>query len=145
MHKLKSIKDSLICQAHAQMEHLECVDAKELGEVIDMIKDVEEAMYYHTIVEAMEGKGKEHQEWGNSSAHQNEWRHPYEGRSPMCRKTYMEAKEMHHDKAKKMKELENYMQELTVDIAEMIEDSSPEERQLIHKKISALASKIEAL
>ena len=69
MHKLKSIKDSLICQAHAQMEHLECVDAKELGEVIDMIKDVEEAMYYHTIVEAMEGKGKEHQEWGNSSTH----------------------------------------------------------------------------
>lgn len=52
---------------------------------------------------------------------------------------------MHHDKAKKMKELESYMQELTVDIAEMIEDSSPEERQLIHKKISALASKIEAL
>jgi hypothetical protein len=57
----------------------------------------------------------------------------------------MEAKEMHHDKAKKMKELESYMQELTVDIAEMIEDSSPEERQLIHKKISALANKIEAL
>jgi hypothetical protein len=51
------------------MDHLECVDAKELGEVIDMIKDVEEAMYYHTIVEAMEGKGKEHQEWGNSSTH----------------------------------------------------------------------------
>jgi DNA topoisomerase VI subunit B len=70
---------------------------------------------------------------------------PREGRSPWCRKMYMEAKELHHDKAKKMKDLEKYMQELSFDIAEMIEDSSPEEKQLIHKKITALASKIETL
>jgi predicted protein tyrosine phosphatase len=68
-----------------------------------------------------------------------------EGRSPTSRRMYMESKELNHDKAKKMKELEKYMQELTLDIAEMIEDSSPEEKQLLHKKITALASKIETL
>lgn len=74
-----------------------------------------------------------------------EFRDTREGRSPTSRKMYMESKELNHDKAKKMKELEKYMQELTLDIAEMIEDSSPEEKQLLHKKITALASKIETL
>jgi hypothetical protein len=35
------------------MSHLCDVNAEELGEVIDMIKDLEQAMYYHSIVKAM--------------------------------------------------------------------------------------------
>lgn len=37
-----------------QMAHLEEVDTEELGDVIDMVKDLEEAIYYCTVVEAME-------------------------------------------------------------------------------------------
>ena len=55
---IKSMKQTLMCCAQGQMGHLESVDAKELGEVIDMIKDLEEAMYYCVIVEAME-KGEQ--------------------------------------------------------------------------------------
>jgi hypothetical protein len=65
-----------------------------------------------------------------------------EGTSPMTRKTYMEGKEMHHDKAVQMKELENYIQELGKDIVEMLRDASPEEKQLMQKKIAALAEKV---
>lgn len=65
-----------------------------------------------------------------------------EGRSPMSRKSYMESKEMHHTKATQMKELEKYLQELSTDITEMIEGASPEEKQLLEKKISLLANKI---
>ena len=64
-----------------------------------------------------------------------------EGRSPMNRKMYMEAKNT-KDKASQLRELEKYMQELTSDMVEMIQDSSPEEKQYLEKKISALASKI---
>ena len=39
-----------------QMANLDEVDTKELGEAIDMIKDLEEAMYYCTITKAMEQK-----------------------------------------------------------------------------------------
>ena len=35
-------------------DNLNHVDTKELGEVIDMIKDLEEAIYYATITKAME-------------------------------------------------------------------------------------------
>lgn len=36
------------------MSHLECVDTEELGEVVDMLKDIEEALYYNSITAAME-------------------------------------------------------------------------------------------
>ena len=35
-----------------------------------------------------------------------------------------------------MKELENYMQELTQDIVEMIEGASPEEKQYLNKRMA---------
>jgi hypothetical protein len=58
MERLKHMKESLMCCLEAQMGHLESVDAKEMGEVVDMVKDLEEAMYYHAITKAMEEKEK---------------------------------------------------------------------------------------
>lgn len=54
MEQLKSIKEQLVAQVQGQMGDLKKVDAKELGEVIDMIKDLSETMYYCSITEAME-------------------------------------------------------------------------------------------
>jgi hypothetical protein len=48
------MKETLTCLVENQMSHLDQVDTKELGEAIDMIKDLEEAIYYCTITEAME-------------------------------------------------------------------------------------------
>ena len=58
MKRLYHIKDILINEVKSQVSDLECVDTKELGEAIDMIKDLEEAIYYSTITEAMHGKGE---------------------------------------------------------------------------------------
>jgi hypothetical protein len=41
-----------------------------------------------------------------------------------------------------LRELEKYMQELTNDIVEMIQDSSPEEKSYMEKKMITLATKI---
>jgi hypothetical protein len=57
----------------------------------------------------------------------------------------MESKELHQDKATQMRELEKYMQELTQDIIEMIEGASPEEKQYLNKRVSALANKLAQL
>ncbi len=220
MHRLKNMKENLMCCVQAQMSNLSNVDTTELGAAVDMIKDLSEAIYYCTITEAMEknDKEKEHQpqpmymmmnrypdynrdmdrgngrmyyngdgrgrmpmyadggieyypimyatgggntggsssnsgggnNGGNSSSGSGggtayyplEMRDYREGRSPMSRKMYMESKEMHHDKAKQMKELENYMHELSQDITEMIQDASQEEKQMLQQKISVLAGKI---
>ena len=165
MHeRLKHIKDCLICEIEKQMHCLDKVNAQELGEVFDMVKDAEEALYYHTITEAML-EGDKTENFSNEqhkyymepyynlrmkpmTEYLYETETPYrerdyrEGSSPLKRKAYLESKEMKKDKTTQLKELEKYMQELTSDIVEMIQDATVEEKQYLEKKISALASKI---
>jgi hypothetical protein len=182
--RLMHVKNCIMSAVESQVCNLQEVDAKELGEAIDMIKDLEEAIYYCTITEAMNSKEKKDSSWkendegekyrrmysmpiyereyrpedsssymmynrgtnssnGNSSNNSSSYARDYrEGRSPQSRRMYMEAKEQHHDKAIHLRELEKYMQELSQDIVDMIQDASPDEKQYLEKKIQALASKI---
>ena len=59
MERLKAMKDRLMSCVESQMNDLSKTNAKELGEVVDMIKDLEETIYYCTVVEAMEKKDKD--------------------------------------------------------------------------------------
>lgn len=207
MKQLETMKEQLMACVQSQMGNLQNVDAQELGAAVDMIKDLEEAIYYCTITKAMnekeekgakehhyytekvmypeyyygedrrympmeryyrdmdKGYGKMYYNGGNGSSssgsgssssgnggsmgyeekmysHPLEMRDSREGRSPMSRKSYMESKEMHKDKSAKIKELETYMTELSQDIVEMIEGASPEEQQLLERKMTQLANKI---
>lgn len=57
MERLKQMKENLMACVSSQVcGNLAQVDTKELGEAIDMIKDLEEAIYYCTITKAMEEK-----------------------------------------------------------------------------------------
>ena len=202
MHRLKSMKETLISCVQAELADIKHADTHELGEAIDMIKDLEEAMYYCSIVEAMEKQEKEEKN-GTREHHHYYTPYPYyerdmdrdggrmyysgqprnsrgefmsgrgggrrnyeddmsryyddnsmerevpfdlrdsrEGRSPISRRHYMESKELHQGKEKKIKELEKYMKELSEDIVEMIEDASPEEKQMLEKKLTHLTSKV---
>lgn len=170
MNHLKSMKEQLICKVQEQFDYLDVVDTKELGEVIDMIKDIAEAEYYCTITKAMEEKDKEERSdniyyhtmpypdydrermhysgsKGNGSeksAHMSEMmaHDPREGRAKNSRKMYMESKEIHKDAATQMKDLEKYLQDLSEDIAEMIQDATPQEKQVLQQKIATLSTKI---
>lgn len=46
---LKTMKDQLVSCTQGQLGDLSKVDAHELGEAMDMIKDLSEAIYYCTI------------------------------------------------------------------------------------------------
>lgn len=59
MERLKQMKEQLTSTVQGQLGNLHDVDAKELGEVVDMIKDLAEAIYYCSITEAMEESKKE--------------------------------------------------------------------------------------
>ena len=141
MHcKMIKIAEHLLNEIEKQMENLECVDTKELGEAIDMVKDLSEAIYYDVVTETM----LDVEELGADSV-KKEKSGDYSGRSHHSRHSYMEAKEKHMDKAIQMKELEKYMQELTQDIVEMITDSSIEEKQYLNKRMNTLLTKISSL
>ena len=59
MERLKAIKECLIAQVQAQMAHLDCVDTEELGEVINAIHHLEEALYYASVTKAMKEASEE--------------------------------------------------------------------------------------
>ena len=161
MHKrLVPIAECLICAVETQIEDLENVCTQELSEVIDMIKDLSEAIYYDTVTEAMLNVdeldsstvkgGSDHYTWTAKGAGavgkeklQSHTEDPKEGKSYHSRRMYMETKEGHADKITQMKELEKYAQELTQDIIEMVEGATNEERQYLSKKIAALSTKLD--
>ena len=65
MERLKNLKENILnCVQYEVSGNLKEVNTKELGEAIDMIKDLSKAIYYCSIVEAMEkdAKEKEHSE-----------------------------------------------------------------------------------
>ena len=138
MERLHHVKEIILDEIVEQVNNLACADTKELGEAIDMIKDLEEAIYYGTITKAMHGESA----WGWSKDKEPM---PDEkaGRSHMTRRMYMEAKELHHDKTSQIQNLEQYMKELSMDVVEMIQGSSPEEKQLLKSKLTTLISKID--
>lgn len=204
MEQLKTIKEQLIAQIQSQMGDLKCVDAKELGEVVDMVKDLSEAIYYCEVYEQMKaadesrvnnnyyytekyydpyrdmdrmegrmyysspssnaGSGTGSSVNGNNSgssasasqsmgqssrSYYTERDYPVhirderEGRSPLKRKMYMESKTTGMDNSKSMKELEDYMQELTSDMMDMLSKATPEEKTMVQKKINTLAAKVQ--
>lgn len=51
---LKTMKEQLMSCVQGQLGDISKVDAHELGEAIDMIKDLAEAIYYCTITDSME-------------------------------------------------------------------------------------------
>lgn len=162
MHRLKSIEDCLISLVQGQMSNTSDVDAKELGEVVDMIKDIEEAKYYHSISKAMEEKEENNYKyytpyypererayptiWNDSKTERwntdTNMRDMNEGRSPQHRKMYMESKKLHKDPTEQMKELKIYMEELSNDITEMIQNATAEEKTVLQHKLNELAQRI---
>lgn len=175
IERMKMMKETLMNCVQGQLGDLSSVDAKELGEAVDMIKDLSEAIYYCTITKSMEGKEEEEKYYpmnyyrdmdrpygtmyytdshgvshpsanmttgSQTRSYPIEIRDSKEGRSPMTRKTYMERKMHGGPKEAQMHELDKYVHELTDDIMEMLEDASPEEKQMLKSKISTLAAKI---
>ena len=149
--RLKCLEEEMVSVLELQFENLEGVCTKELGEAIDIVKDLEEAIYYHTITEAMKTeKAATTHSWKKEPSYdretdeiiiEEEW-DEWLGHSPHGRKRYLEAREHGKDKATQLRELEKYVHELSSDIVTMIDDASVEEKAYLEKKISALAAKI---
>lgn len=175
MEKIKQLEEQLSSMIQTQLCNPERVDAKELGEVVDMLKDLSEFCYYKTITEAMEKSEKEQKYYTKPYMEQErmyykgdmdirnpiKYRYddmpyfydntrntyipdtdPREGRARESRKMYMESKESHKRPEIRMKDLEKYMQDLTTDIVEMVENATPEEKETLKQKIVTLSTKI---
>lgn len=184
---------------------IENVDACEMGQVMDMLKDLAEAMYYRTLTKAMDeseddeimemfdryGDGRrfyDHYRYADGrfapkgrGSYRRGYEGPYWRMTPemykdmqeyrdmdrntgrmyytepsmtmsesnydRAKRNYTETKELHRantpqDKEAKMRGLEDYFKEISSDITGMLSDMTPEERNMLKSKISALATKL---
>ena len=139
MHKkLIPIAEHLICAVEKQMEDLEGVCTQEIGEDIDMIKDLSKAIYYDVVTEAMletDELGEEVEVKKIMDTHDTYHGYP-------SYNSYMEAKHNYSDNAILMKELEKYMGDIYQDLSEIAKNATPEEKQYLTKKMSMLMSKL---
>lgn len=161
MHKLKSIMEKLEEAAYCELcGDLKSVNTCELGEVVDMIKDCCEAMYYYKVFEAMEEKEGNiysdllpmmlsgnayfglnypdkmfYPEQSNVSGqmqHSNAYKH------------YMDTikkypvSDMEH-KQERMQAMEEYTKDLHKSMSDLLEDISPEEKQMLRQKLLKIA------
>ncbi|MCM1219534.1 MAG: hypothetical protein NC548_34065 [Lachnospiraceae bacterium] len=62
MERLKAMKETLISCVQTQLGNLANVDTHELGEAVDMVKDLCEAIMYCEKVKCLEESKKEHEE-----------------------------------------------------------------------------------
>ena len=113
MEKLKCMKEMMVDFVEKEFEHLEEVDAKELGEAIDIIKDLAETMYYCAITEAMEVKD-EH-----------------------ARKVYHDGGAPLEYGAWDSMRVKDRIKEIEKDMVETLNKATPEEKQMIKQKLNA--------
>lgn len=184
---------------------IENIDACEMGQVTDMLKDLAEAMYYRTLTKAMDeaeddeimemfdryGDGRrfyDHYRYSDGrfapkgrGSYRRGYEGPYWRMTPemykdmqeyrdmdrntgrmyyteptmtmsesnydRAKRNYTETKELHRantpqDKEAKMRGLEDYFKEISSDITGLLSDMTPEERNMLKSKISALATKL---
>lgn len=126
MHRLNMIMDKLEETLLSEMEKgVECVNTEEAGEVVDMIKDICEAMYYYSVYEAMKDEKRmvvaEHRE-----ASPEHW-----------------AKESHKPKHHTMESLEMYMKDLSEEVTDMITSLDNNQKAMLKNKMQVLMQKIQ--
>ena len=215
IERIHKMQECLTEKAVNELEKgVENVDTSEMGQVVDMIKDLAEAEYHSIISKAMKKANEEEEEYdkellkslkaeyGEESGRRyyDHYRYangrfapkghgirrgyeepPYyhmpvnyndmeymrdmdksqgkmyysepiaphvsESNYDKAKRHYTETKEMHkgastEDKEHKMKALDMYIRELSGDISELLNDMTPDERNLLRTKMSNLASKL---
>ena len=158
MERLKQMKERLIDAVETQINGcLETASAEELGEAVDMIKDLDEAIYYGTLTKAMEDKDAYNKNTYFYTEKVRPLEYPYERYElPYANTMYYGgnggSSGGRSSSGGGMSGGRNYYhqgmdsgwgyQPVGQDITEMIQDASPEEKQMLQQKISMLATKI---
>lgn len=131
MHRLTEIQKCLISMVECQMANPDQVNTEELGEVIDMIKDISETKYYCTKELAMKKKYENMNPFEMTHNTRDE-------KSSQYRKMYMDSKELH----KPAEDLREYLKELSEDITEMVAKATKEEKVMLQNKLIELSKRV---
>lgn len=162
IERIHKMQECLTEKAVNELEKgVENVDTSEMGQVVDMIKDLAEAEYHSIISKAMKKADEEEEEYdkellrslkaeyGEESGRRyyDQYRYANGRFAPKGRGTrrgYEEPPYYHmpvnYNDMEYMRDM--YIRELSGDISELLNDMTPDERNLLRTKMSNLASKL---
>lgn len=157
VHKICKMKDKLCDYASQQMERgLDNVDTREMGMVVDMIKDLAEAEkacleaeYYDTVIDAMDSGSDRYGYTGQGgsgdgrSGNRSGYRDPYmmeedgEGGRMGYRNQYGDFPANPKNRRRRMRR-SGYSEESIENIRQMMEDADPERKRQLKRDLEEL-------
>ncbi len=162
MHRIKNMKDKLIEEAQGRMQNMDGGSIEQMGQIIDMIKDLSEAEkacleaeYYDTVIDAMDdgdrygydrygydGQGNQ----GGRSGGRQGYHEPYmaddgsEGRMGY-KNQYGNFPANPKNRRRRMRR-SGYTEESVENIRQMMEDADPERKRQLKQDLEELMREI---
>ena len=156
MHRIKAMKDKLIKEAQNRMDNLDGGSIEQMGQIIDMIKDLSdaekaclEAEYYDTVIDAMDGESDRYGYPGQSgsgdgrSGNRSGYRDPYmleedgEGGRMGYRNQYGNFPANPKNRRRRMRR-SGYSEESIENLRQMMEDADPERKRQLKNDLEEL-------
>lgn len=144
MHRLKQMKDKLINEARERMENMDGGSIEQMGQIIDMIKDISEAEkacleaeYYDTVIDAMDGDYD--RDGYNPGSNRNRGRVGYQESYYPDRDGYRNSQGQYAKRpSRRRMRRSGYSEESVDNIRQMMEDADPERRKQLKRDLQEL-------
>lgn len=164
MHRIKKMKEKLIEEAQNRMQNMDGGSIEQMGQIVDMIKDLSEAEkacleaeYYDTVIDAMDGEsdrygypsqgGSGGSRGGSSGSGRSGYRDPYmmeedgEGGRMGYRNQYGNFPANPKNRRRRMRR-SGYSEESIENIRQMMEDADPERKRQLKRDLEELVQEM---
>lgn len=155
MHRIKKMKEKLIEEAQSRMQNMDGGSIEQMGQIVDMIKDLSEAEkacleaeYYDTVIDAMDSGSDRYGYAGQGgsgdgrSGNRSGYRDPYmmeedgEGGRMGYRNQYGNFPA--NPKNRRRMRRSGYSEESIENIRQMMEDADPERKRQLKRDLEEL-------
>ena len=150
MHRIKAMKEKLIEEAQNRMQNMDGGSIEQMGQIVDMIKDLSEAEkacleaeYYDTVIDAMDGESDRYgyDDRGGSGDRQG-YRESYmmDDRSDRNdRMGYRDSKGRYaRNPNRRRMRRSGYTEESIENIRQIMEDADPERKRQLKQDLEEL-------
>lgn len=146
MHRIKKMKEKLIEEAQNRMDNLDGGSIEQMGQIIDMIKDLSEAEkacleaeYYDSVIDAMDGDGRYGYDDRGGSGDRRGYRESYMMDDRNDRMGYRDSKGRYaRNPNRRRMRRSGYSEESIENLRQMMEDADPERKRQLKQDLEEL-------
>lgn len=150
MHRIAKIKEKLIQEAISRMESMDGGSIEQMGQIVDMIKDLSaaekyclEADYYDAVVDAMDGddrygydgEPRSGRRYVGKSGGGRRYGYPDDGDDRMG---YRDSKGRYSTRSNRRRMRRGYSDDSVENIRQMMQDADPDRRKQLKKDLEEL-------